>query len=228
MQRRGRDTPSGSVSALGCGGREHSCSLGNIAAVVCSQRGGGEMQRGLAQREIHSGFVPWRARQKHRRAAARSAASKPSARLAALRSSQSSTNHARAHARTEAGRAHSGRSTPGLPHPARVGFVTAATLNAATHGPALAKRSPNAGRTLRAATISPAQIPPAPAGLASAELASAGLASDRAGLQLYSAHDATFSCAFLLGLCVARTHAHPREEHADTCVPSSRATREGC
>ena len=148
MQRRGRDTPSGSVSALGCGGREHSCSLGNIAAVVCSQRGGGEMQRGLAQREIHSGFVPWRARQKHRRAAARSAASKPSARLAALRSSQSSTNHARAHARTEAGRAHSGRSTPGLPHPARVGFVTAATLNAATHGPALAERWPNAGRTL--------------------------------------------------------------------------------
>ena len=186
------------------------------------------MQRGLAQREIHSNFVPWRARQKHRRAAARSAASKPSARLAALRSSQSSKNHARAHARTEAGRAHSGRSTPGLPHPARVGFVTAATLNAATHGPALAQRWPNAGRTLRAATISPAQIPPAPAGLASAELASAGLASDRAGLQLYSAHDATFSCAFLLGLCVARTHAHPREEHADTCVPSSRATREGC
>ena len=101
-----------------------------------------------------------------------------------------------------------------------------------------AERSPNARRTLRAATISPAQIPPAPAGLASAELASAGLASDRTGLQLYSAHDATFSCAFLLGLCVARTHAHPREEHADTCVPSSpdadtcvpssRATREGC
>ena len=106
--------------------------------------------------------------------------------------------------------------------------MTAATLNAATHGPALAERWPNAGRTLRAATISPAQIPPAPAGLASAELASAGLANDRTGLQLYSAHDATFSCAFLLGLCVARTHAHPREEHADTCVPSSRATREGC
>ena len=145
-------------------------------------------------------------------------------RCAARRAAQST----RAHARTEAGRAHSGRSTPGLPHPARVGFVTAATLNAATHGPALAERWPNAGRTLRAATISPAQIPPAPAGLASAELASAGLASDRTGLQLYSAHDATFSCAFLLGLCVARTHAHPREEHADTCVPSSRATREGC
>jgi hypothetical protein len=145
-------------------------------------------------------------------------------RCAARRAAQST----RAHARTEAGRAQSGRSTPGLPHPARVGFVTAATLNAATHGPALAERWPNAGRTLHAATISPAQIPPAPAGLASAELASAGLASDRAGLQLYSACDATFSCAFLLGLCVARTRAHPREEHADTCVPSSRATREGC
>ena len=95
------------------------------------------------QKRQHARQKHRRARQKHRRAAARSAASKPSARLAALRSS---TNHARAHARTEAGRAHSGGSTPGLPHPARVGFVTAATLNAATHGPALAERSPNAAR----------------------------------------------------------------------------------
>ena len=63
-----------------------------------------------------------------------------------LRCAAAQTTRARTHARTEAGRAHSGGSTPGLPHPARVGFVTAATLNAATHGPALAERSPNAAR----------------------------------------------------------------------------------